>query len=79
MTSGVLAKPVSKRSPFDLGQIFQQFITSITNFVNPGPSRQDYTFRPENEGPTDEQIYNGLLAFKKLQSEARPQYWNFTM
>ena len=74
MTSGVLAKPVSKRSPFDLGQIFQQFITSITNLVNPGPSRQDYTFRPENEGPTDEQIYNGLLAFKKLQSEARPQY-----
>ena len=41
MASDGLAKPMTKRSPFDIGEFFQQIFTSISNFVNPGSSRQD--------------------------------------
>ena len=77
MATTGLAKPMPKRSPFDLGEFFQQIFSSFSSFVNPADNsgRRDQILGPQghHEGPTDEQIYNGLLAFQKLKADARPQ------
>ena len=74
-----LAKPMQKRSPFDLGEFFQQIFSSFSSFVNPADNsggRRDQFLGPQgghHEGPTDQQIFNGLQAFHKLKADSRPQ------